>query len=300
MTKKTTFCISTHNDLNYLKLCVESLEKNCFSNEYNIYIYSEGSIDGTDEWLKQTFSERSDVKFWCKPERWNDDYWGVGGGFRFLAEKVKTKYMILLHADMYCSPEFDRPLIENIKPNLIISSHRIEPDVWNNKIPKCEVKSIRPGTLCAHKDYFGYTYKNFDTELFETFANQFTYNNNKIYRKGEGAGGFIICKETYDKIGHPDPLFSPASYEDMDWFIRAQLKGVDFILTCKSLLWHFSSRSCNFPNDDFSKISERQKFAEIENRKNWLTKWNKMFTNDKVGFVSSNNMKIIDANNKYR
>ena len=77
MTKKTTFCISTHNDLNYLKLCVESLEKNCFSNEYNIYIYSEGSIDGTDEWLKQTFSERSDVKFWCKPERWNDDYGGV-------------------------------------------------------------------------------------------------------------------------------------------------------------------------------------------------------------------------------
>ena len=45
-------------------------------------------------------------------------------------------------------------------------------------------------------------------------------------RKGGGAG-FFCKREDYVWIGGNDPLFAPASYDDMDLFIRMQLEGYD-------------------------------------------------------------------------
>lgn len=286
--------------MSYLKLVIQSIEKNTYYQDYEVLIYSEGSTDGTEEYLKKEFTGDKNCKFWCKPEKWNLKYHGIGGGLNFLAEKVKTPYIIFMHSDMYGGPEFDRPLIENIKDGVVISAHRIEPDIFGNKIPEYEVRAVRPGTLSVHKDYFGYTYDNFDVELFDSFSNQFTYNNVKSYPKGEGAGGFIITKHDWDLIGGCDPLFSPASFEDADVFIRAQLKGIKFILTCKSLIFHFGARGSIFQNDDFSKRSERQIECEKINAVKWLTKWNKMFKYDNYGFFSATGMEIIDDKNEYR
>ncbi|MCK9273396.1 glycosyltransferase [Candidatus Gracilibacteria bacterium] len=298
--KRISYLISTKDSLEYMKLCIRSIEKNSFYQDYEVLIYSEGSNKETNDWISSEFTNDPNARFWIKPEKWDEKYWGVGGGFRFLAEKVKTPFIILLHSDMYCGPEFDRPLIDNLKDDMIISSTRLEPDIWGNNIPEFTVRQIRPGTLGSHRNYFGDTYENFDEELFNSFSNQFTYENNKTTKKTEGAGGFALTLVTYNKNGHPDPLFSPASFEDADWIIRAQLKGINCIQTSKSLIFHFGSRTCGFPTDDFSKKSERQIKSEIENQKKWLTKWNKPFIYDSSGFFSAEGMRIIDGSNIYR
>ena len=46
-----TFCISTYNNLPYLKLAVESVRKNSFYKNAPFIVYAENCNDGTDEWL---------------------------------------------------------------------------------------------------------------------------------------------------------------------------------------------------------------------------------------------------------
>jgi len=299
---KVSYCISTHNNLNYLKLCIDSIYKNTYYKEYEILVYAEGCDDGTNEWLREK-EQTEFFKYWIHPEKWDLKYWGIGGGINFLAKKSKSKYLIFLHSDMYIGPDFDQYLIDNVKDGLIISSHRIEPDVFNQVNWEEQiygVYNLRPGTLVSEKKIFGHLYSNFNNNLFDNFASGFIQSNNFEVRKGEGAGGFIITKNDWNLIGENDPLFAPASWEDMDFLIRAQLKGIEFTLTSKSMIWHFGARSSHFPSDDFSKSSEKQIKYEQENKKKWLTKWNKFPIFDSIGFVSSNGMQIINKNNQYR
>ena len=46
-----SFCISTYNNLEYLKLAVESVRKNSYFKDAPFIIHAENCDDGTDEWL---------------------------------------------------------------------------------------------------------------------------------------------------------------------------------------------------------------------------------------------------------
>ena len=48
-----TFCISTYNNLNYLKLVIDSVRKNSYYKESPFIIHAENCIDGTNEWLEE-------------------------------------------------------------------------------------------------------------------------------------------------------------------------------------------------------------------------------------------------------
>ena len=300
---RTTFAIGTKNNLNYLKLCIDSIFKNTCYKDFKILINAEGCEDNTNHWLKETFENHDTVTFWCHEDKWDEKYWGIGGSMNFLAEQTETENIIFLHSDMYCGPDFDKYLIDNIKENLVISSHRIEPDIFN-QVDWTEqliaIYNLRPGTMVAEKETFGYLYSDFNETLFNSFARNFILSNDFTIPRGEGAGGFIIKKKTWDLIGGNDPRFAPASYEDSDLFIRAQLKGVEFELTSKSLIFHWGARSSHFPTDDFSKSSDKQINAEKENRRKWLTKWNKPLQHNEVGFFSADGMKIIDPKTSYK
>ena len=39
-------------------------------------------------------------------------------------------------------------------------------------------------------------------------------------------------------------------WEDKDLFMRMQMEGYKFIMTSKSLIWHFTSRTSRFPNGE--------------------------------------------------
>ena len=301
MNKILTFAINTCNNLNYLKLCVQSIQKNAYHRNCDILIVADGCTDGTNEWLLELSKTEKRLKYWIHKEKnWHPLYFGIGGSLNNLAEKCETEYFLPLHSDMYVGYHFDKELLRLCKenPKSVISSHRIEPDVFKNiKNNESKFKTIRPGTIVCNLDSFGYVYKDFNFNLFTEYSRQFILLNNKEVRKAEGAGGFIIRKE--DWIDN-DFLFAPASFEDFDLFIRMQLKNYQFILTSKSLIWHFSSRFGHFPTDDFSKTSDIQIQCEKENTKKWLTKWNKYPINDSNQFVSSVGMFIIDEKSEYR
>lgn len=272
-----TNCISTHNNLEYLKLAVKSIKENSLLPR-PLYIYAEGCDDGTNEWLKSQ-EETKDFRYWIKPEKWNKEYWGIGGGMNFLAEKVRTPYINFLHSDMYMSEGWDEPLINKIdgKRKHIVSSYRVEPKIFKYG------QKTKNGTVVVPKDKFGAYHDTFDEDLFNKWANKFTKDNSRVDIPLAQGVSFMIHKEDWEDIGGNDPRFAPASHEDVDLFIRMRERDFEFHTVGSSLVYHFGARGSHFPDDDLSESSERQKKSERENQKKFREKWGEGFTTDKYG-----------------
>jgi GT2 family glycosyltransferase len=274
-----SFCLSTYNNLEYLKLAVESVRKNSYFKDAPFIIHAENCDDGTDEWL-DAYHQDYNLDYYIEK---NPEPVGIGGGMNFCAEKVQTEYIMFLHSDFYVSKDWDKACLDIFKKypdkKLWVSSHRIEPQMFPNS-------QTRPGTVIAPKDYLGAYWNDFNKEGFELWAKQFVQMNDFEIPKGEGVSG-LIRKKDWDDIGGNDPIFSPASWDDMDLFLRMLQAGYEFILTSKSLVWHFGARGSHRLEENNGQTSQRQKEAEAKNQQKWLAKWGKFPIFNEYGMIKS-------------
>jgi len=249
---KITHCISSFNNLNYLKLAVKSVRENSYFKDSPLIIHAENCQDGTDEWLSKNHNE------------WNFEYYveknqtprGIGGGMNFCASKVKTEFINFLHADFYVGKNWDLELLKifNKYPDqrMMVFSHRIQPNIFNE-------------------------------EYFTDWAEQFTEMNDFEIRKSEGVSG-LIRKEDWDYIGGNDDRFAPAYWEDADLFIRMLNENYKFVLTSKSMVYHFASRASRFPDDNLT--TRPINLAQIEQRstQRFIEKYGKVPERDEHDF----------------
>lgn len=274
-----TFCISTYNNLPYLKLAVQSVRKNSFYKEAPFIIHAENCTDGTNEWLHEN-KDIYNLTLIIEPE--NEIIKGIGGGMNICAEHVDTEYIMFLHSDFYVSENWDITLLKIFEkyPNekLWVSSHRIEPKMFENS-------DSRPGTVIIDKNIWGAYHDDFNFIEFERFAKEFTEQNSEYeIPKGEGVSG-LIRKCDWDEIGGNDPLFAPASWDDMDLFLRMANSGFKFILTASSLVWHFGARGSHRLEENNGKTSERQRISEQYNVHKFLQKWKGYPKFNEVGMI---------------
>jgi GT2 family glycosyltransferase len=280
-----THCISTYNNLNYLKLAIKSVRENSYYKDAPFIIHAENCTDGTNKWLKEN-SNKYQLEYYIDK---NDVPLGIGGGMNFCASKVKTKYINFLHSDFYVAKNWDINLLKVHKQyegKVWVFSQRIQPNIFHEQ--------SRVGTLVVPIDEFGSYYYDFNEEYFLEYAEELSKINNFEVNKEEGVSGLIL-KEDWDEIGGNDPLFAPASWDDKDIFLRAALKGYKFPLTSKSIIWHFGARGSHRLEENQGQTDTRQIEAEKNNEIKWLTKWNKYPTFDSNGSISAEGMFIIDS-----
>jgi len=272
-----TFCISTYNNLDYLKLAVKSVRKNSYYKDAPFIVHAENCNDGTDNWLDSNF-KKYNLEYYIDK---NDPPLGIGGGMNFCADKVQTEFINFLHSDFYVTKNWDKALMDIFEKypeeKLWVNSHRIEPQMFSDS-------ESRPGTLVVSQNTFGAYYNDFDTDLFDEWSSEFVKINNFEIAKGEGVSG-LIRKKDWDEIGGNDPLFAPASWEDMDLFLRMLNKGFKFVLPSTSLIWHFGARGSHRLEENEGQSSERQIKAEQDNETKWLKKWGRMPQYDEIGFI---------------
>ena len=279
---KISTCISTNNNLEYLKLAVRSIRQNAYYKDQPIIIYAENCHDGTDEWL---IANKDSLNITYLIEK-NEIEKGIGGGMNVCVNLAQTEFVNIIHSDMWIAPNQDLELLklyENLDSNirLIASSYRIQPKIFPNDPWQ------RPGAVFLPPDLFGEYASNFNSYEFDLWAKEFSDTNDVLVRKGGGAG-FFCRKSDYVYIGGNDPLFAPASWEDMDLFIRMQLEGYEFKMTSKSVVWHFSARGSHFRDeakDNFNKKSSRQINAEQINIQKFIKKWGMLPEHDAETFV---------------
>lgn len=271
-----TFCISTYNNLNYLKLAIGSVRKNSYYKESPFIIHAENCTDGTNEWLEEN-KIKYNLTLLIEPN--NDVVRGIGGGMNICADNVQTEYIMFLHSDFYVTKDWDKACYDEIQKHTEptwVFSHRVEPNMFNS--------DQRPGTVIVPQDIFGSYYNDFNVDYFNEWAEEFVNENDFIIPKAEGVSG-LISKQNWDVIGGNDPIFTPTSWEDMDLFLRMLYKGYKFILTSKSLVWHFGARGSHRLEENNGTTSQRQKEAEQKNMKKWLEKWGKLPIFDEYGMI---------------
>ena len=210
-----------------------------------IIIFAENCTDGTNNWLDANYKKLG-IEYYIEDGKDREDQRGIGGGIDYCVSKVKTEFVNILHSDFWLGPNQDIELLklyDDIEPGerLIASSFRVQPNIFPNDPP------YRPGTIFVDFDEFGCHDTDFDGDYFDQWSNEFTKDNDIQIRKGGGAGYF--CRvEDHINIGGNDPIFQPMYWEDKDLFMRMQMEGYKFIMTSKSLIWHFTSRTSRFPN----------------------------------------------------
>jgi GT2 family glycosyltransferase len=272
-----TFCISTYNNLPYLKLAIESVRKNSYFKDAPFIIHAENCTDGTNEWLLEN---RDAYKLTLLIEPEPIQVRGIVGGMNVCAELVETEYIMFLHSDFYVSENWDIECLqehEKYQAPTWIFSYRIEPDMFGNG-------QSRPGTIIVPKDIFGAYHDDFNAIAFEEWAKEFTRDNNIKIPKTEGVSG-LIKKKDWDRIGGNDPQFAPTSWEDIDLFLRMRNEGYNFVLTTKSLVWHFGARGSHRLEENDGQSDIRQKTAEEVNQLKFYKKWGGVPKFDKYGVI---------------
>ena len=97
--------IPSWNNLNYLQLCINSIRKNSYYPHQLIVHINEGS-DGTLEWIQS----QPDISY---------SYSTVNVGVCYALNSCRTlaitDYLLYINDDMYVCPNWDKPLLYEIK-----------------------------------------------------------------------------------------------------------------------------------------------------------------------------------------
>lgn len=216
---KFSIVIPSWNNLEHLKLCLNSIRKNSHFKHQIIIHVNEGN-DGTIEWL----SEQENIDYTYSKENI-----GICYALNIARSLLKTDYLVYMNDDMYVCPNWDKFLNDEIKSighnYFFFSSTMIEPSTNN------------PSAI----EY------NCGTSI-ETFDKEKLLNNYEGLKKEDWSGATwppnIVHKDVWDLVGGYSIEFSPGMYSDPDFSMKLWELGVRlFKGVGKSKVYHFAAKT---------------------------------------------------------
>ena len=208
--------IPTFNNINYLKICINSIKKNSNFNHELIFHVNEG-IDGSLEYIKENNYKYTYSKI-------NE---GVCVAFNKAAQLATKKFIVLCHDDMYFCPNWDVVFVEELKK---ISSND---------------DFFLSGTMVQPFDSYiklecGKTYMDFDEEKLLKKLPEIKFKD----FQGTHWQPSLIPLKTWNKVGGFSVEFSPGLGSDPDFNMKLWNIGVRlFKGLSESRVYHFSSVS---------------------------------------------------------
>jgi len=213
--------IPSWNNLPFLKLCIESIEKNS-TYKHQIIIHVNDGKDGTLEWVKQSGYDYT----------YTDHNVGVCIAMNMMRTKVKTDYICFINDDMYALPEWDKVLYEEIKSlgdnkYFFLSSSMIQP----NHVP--------PAGIGVRANY-GDSIEGFQEEKLLKDYKELPIDD----WKGSTFPPNIVHRDIWDIVGGYSIEFSPGMGSDPDFTAKLLFIGVKhFKGLGASRVYHFETKS---------------------------------------------------------
>ncbi len=216
---KFSIIIPTWNNLEYLKLCVNSIRKNSHF-KHQIIVHVNEGIDGTIDWL----NEQEDVDYTHSKENI-----GICYALNISRSLLRTDYLLYMNDDMYVLPEWDKYLSDEIKAighnNFFLSATMIEPLTTNPSAIEFNCGSD-----------------------IETFQEEKLLNNFSKIEKVDWNGATwppnIVHKDIWDLVGGYSIEFTPGMYSDPDFSMKLWKLGVRlFKGVSKSRVYHFAAKT---------------------------------------------------------
>ncbi len=211
--------IPSWNNLNYLQLCINSIRKNSYYPHQLIVHINEGS-DGTLEWIQS----QPDISYSYSPVNV-----GVCYALNSCRTLAVTDYLLYINDDMYVCPNWDKPLLDEIKKighnYFFLSATAIE---------------IKAQSICSIQKNFGTSIDQFQEEtLIKEFATI-------PFHDWQGATWppNVVHKDIWDLVGGYSVEFSPGMYSDPDFSMKLWQAGIRLFKGLeKSRVYHFGSIS---------------------------------------------------------
>ncbi|MCW4051232.1 MAG: glycosyltransferase [Candidatus Bathyarchaeota archaeon] len=201
--------IPTHNNLEYLKLCLEGIKENS-ALQNRVIIHNDGCTDGTKEFLESldTFVTHS---------HWRGMYSAINQAFRTHSE---NKYMISLNDDTYPAKNWDVNLLSECERNKVLCPICVEPT---------------PGSFLTYD--CGRDPSNFNRERFLSYAST-------IPRKVEWGtiGQWTLASDLFEEMNGLDEGLDPFGSGGLDLLYRIRVKNPNFTFyrVYDSVVYHFS------------------------------------------------------------
>jgi len=227
--------IPTFNNLNYLKICINSLKNN--SNLKNdIIVHINDGSDGSLELIKDLGYKYS----------YSKNNIGLCSAINNAAKLSNNKYILYSHDDMYFCPEWDIVLMNEVKKighdNFYLSGTMIE---------------ANSGHI---KQNFGRTFSEFkEKDLLDKFRNINFYDH-----QGTHFAPHLVSKKMWNKVGGFSEEFNPGIASDPDFNFKLWNEGVRIFKGLNDFkVYHFGS------------ITSRKKKNLVQNKgdKTFLKKW---------------------------
>ena len=205
--------IPSFNNIDYLKLCISSLEKNSFyKNEIIVHINI--GVDGSTEYLntkKIKFSHTS----------YNS---GICEGVNMASRLASKDYIIYAHDDFYFCPNWDKYLFDEIQL------------IGHNKF---YLSSSTIGTT-GNSLNCGDDFENFNEKLFLDNYDQVKFDN----LQGSTWAPHVVHKSLWVKVGGFSEEFFPGAGSDPDFNLKLWNNGVRIFKSLStSKIYHFKSKT---------------------------------------------------------
>lgn len=228
--------IPTWNNLPFVKLCVESIQKNSAYKHQVILHVNDGS-DGTLEWAKAHKIDHTHTKSNA----------GICIGVNVAGSLAVHDYIVYMNDDMYVCPGWDKHLADEIaaigSPLFMLSATMIEPKDTGNP---CVI----------HKDY-GTNIESFnEAALLKEY-----HTHTKADWNGSAWPPTIVHKQYWHIAGGYSIEFSPGLSSDDDFAMKMWMAGCRiFKGVAQSRVYHFQSKSLH-------------RVKKNNGRKQFLMKW---------------------------
>ena len=188
--------IPTYNNLSYLKLCIDSIQKNSTYNHQIIVHINEGS-DGSLEYIKNLNCEFT----------YSKENIGMPSALNKASKLAKNDYIVISHDDFYYCPNWDLVFKNEIDllndNNFYLSGNTILDIETNDKLPS---KSLDAGNT---------------VELFN--ENKLLDNLDKVKNinwQGTTKCPGLVHKDTWKKVNGWSEEFFPTGGDDTDFAIK--------------------------------------------------------------------------------
>jgi glycosyltransferase involved in cell wall biosynthesis len=216
------FCvlIPTWNNLEYLKICINSILKNSYFKIQIIVIVNEG-VDGTIDWL----DNQGEIDYIHSKNNI-----GICYGLNIARSLIKSEYIVYVNDDMYLLPNWDLEFYKEIEhignKEFMLSGTMIEPVDSNN--PCVIVKDFGQDHLSFKeelllKEYSGLTKKDWNGSMWPPN---------------------VVHIDIWDLVGGLSIEFSPGMYSDPDFSMKLFKVGVRiFKGKGNCLAYHFGRKT---------------------------------------------------------
>ena len=257
--KPISFVINTAiNELNHIKLLLNSLNINLDGDKHEILIFIDNDNQGTYEYLKSIKDKFYDLKIITHKL---PPCIGYSRNNNLLVELAKHDIVSYLQSDMVISPHYDTDILKEIEENTILSATRIEPPL-HGESPLTITKDLGTDPL------------DFNLEKWNEYSLTVKENKTADYFFAP----ITFYKNVWLSIGGYDTLFR-RSREDSDLVQRCLHKGIKLKQTFNAVVYHFtctSSRGKDWFKKDNIEAQNRVKLQEqadqIELRR-FIRKW---------------------------